>query len=152
MTLLTNHYVKIKRFYQLYLKQIIFTELHIDPSCSLMCGFRKSLFCSSPEMWLTVYGRMCWTGDPLYVVKIIIGPIICFVLLLFVAVAGFVMFRKKYAINTFCSILLLIFKLFYILSVFIKYFSLFPSSQTQGPSGPIYASSNPEYLSANDSK
>uniref|UniRef100_A0A8D0AMB2 Tyrosine-protein kinase receptor n=1 Tax=Sander lucioperca TaxID=283035 RepID=A0A8D0AMB2_SANLU len=56
----------------------------------------------------------------------------------------------SYAINTFCSILLLIFKLFYILSVFIKYFSLFPSSQTQGPSGPIYASSNPEYLSAND--
>uniref|UniRef100_A0A7N8WZV8 Insulin receptor n=1 Tax=Mastacembelus armatus TaxID=205130 RepID=A0A7N8WZV8_9TELE len=32
----------------------------------------------------------------------------------------------------------------------IKYFSLFPFSQTQGPSGPIYASSNPEYLSAND--
>lgn len=25
-----------------------------------------------------------------------------------------------------------------------------PFSQTQGPSGPIYASSNPEYLSAND--
>lgn len=25
-------------------------------------------------------------------------------------------------------------------------------SQTQGPSGPIYASSNPEYLSANDGK
>uniref|UniRef100_A0A671YZL9 Tyrosine-protein kinase receptor n=1 Tax=Sparus aurata TaxID=8175 RepID=A0A671YZL9_SPAAU len=44
---------------------------------------------------------------------IIIGPVICFVLLLFVSVAGFVI-------------------------------------QTQGPSGPIYASSNPEYLSAND--
>uniref|UniRef100_A0A7N6FJJ3 Tyrosine-protein kinase receptor n=1 Tax=Anabas testudineus TaxID=64144 RepID=A0A7N6FJJ3_ANATE len=29
-------------------------------------------------------------------------------------------------------------------------FSLFYFSQTQGPSGPIYASSNPEYLSAND--
>uniref|UniRef100_A0A7N8WTW5 Insulin receptor n=1 Tax=Mastacembelus armatus TaxID=205130 RepID=A0A7N8WTW5_9TELE len=35
-------------------------------------------------------------------------------------------------------------------STIIKYFSLFPFSQTQGPSGPIYASSNPEYLSAND--
>ncbi|MEQ2309757.1 hypothetical protein AMECASPLE_001873 [Ameca splendens] len=56
-------------------------------------------------------------SDPLYVVKIIIGPIICIVLLLFVAVAGFIVFKK---------------------------------SQTQGPSGPIYASSNPEYLSAND--
>ncbi|KAJ4937084.1 hypothetical protein JOQ06_001668, partial [Pogonophryne albipinna] len=56
-------------------------------------------------------------SDPLYAVKIVIGPIICFVLLLFVAGAGFVMFKK---------------------------------SQTQGPSGPIYASSNPEYLSAAD--
>ncbi|XP_035489022.1 insulin receptor a [Scophthalmus maximus] len=56
-------------------------------------------------------------SDPLYIVKIVIGPIICLVLLLFVAVAGFVMFKKN---------------------------------QTQGPSGPIYASSNPEYLSAND--
>ncbi|KAM9789417.1 insulin receptor a [Neosynchiropus ocellatus] len=55
--------------------------------------------------------------DPLNVVKIVIGPVICFVLLLFIAVAGFVMFKKN---------------------------------QTQGPSGPIYASSNPEYLSAND--
>uniref|UniRef100_A0A674PF39 Tyrosine-protein kinase receptor n=1 Tax=Takifugu rubripes TaxID=31033 RepID=A0A674PF39_TAKRU len=52
-------------------------------------------------------------SDPLYIVKIIIGPIICFVLL--------------------CNL---------------YSFSLF--SQTQGPSGPIYASSNPEYLSAND--
>ncbi|XP_039998890.1 insulin receptor a [Xiphias gladius] len=56
-------------------------------------------------------------SDPLYIVKIVIGPVICFVLLLFVSVAGFVMFKKN---------------------------------QTQGPSGPIYASSNPEYLSAND--
>ncbi|XP_024129446.1 insulin receptor a [Oryzias melastigma] len=56
-------------------------------------------------------------SDPLYVVKIIIGPIICFVLLLLVSVVGFVVFKKN---------------------------------QTQGPSGPIYASSNPEYLSAND--
>ncbi|KAM7379575.1 hypothetical protein PAMP_005121 [Pampus punctatissimus] len=55
--------------------------------------------------------------DPLNIVKIVIGPVICFVLLLLVAVAGFVMFKKN---------------------------------QTQGPSGPIYASSNPEYLSAND--
>ncbi|XP_071765280.1 insulin receptor a [Centroberyx gerrardi] len=55
--------------------------------------------------------------DPINVVKIVIGPVICFILLLFVAAAGFVMFKKK---------------------------------QTQGPSGPIYASSNPEYLSAND--
>uniref|UniRef100_A0A3Q2D9V4 Tyrosine-protein kinase receptor n=1 Tax=Cyprinodon variegatus TaxID=28743 RepID=A0A3Q2D9V4_CYPVA len=43
-------------------------------------------------------------------------------------------------------------------SLFFRYFCpsphsecvLFPFSQTQGPSGPIYASSNPEYLSAND--
>ncbi|TNN58058.1 Insulin receptor [Liparis tanakae] len=56
-------------------------------------------------------------SDPLYVLKIIIGPVICFILLLFVAAAGFFMFKKN---------------------------------QTQGPSGPIYASSNPEYLSAND--
>ncbi|XP_054622983.1 insulin receptor a [Dunckerocampus dactyliophorus] len=55
--------------------------------------------------------------DPLNVAKIVIGPVICVVLLLCVAVAGFVMFKKN---------------------------------QTQGPSGPIYASSNPEYLSAND--
>ncbi|KAM3604523.1 uncharacterized protein V6R79_012509 [Siganus canaliculatus] len=56
-------------------------------------------------------------SDPLYIVKIVIGPIICVVLVLFVALAGYVVFRKN---------------------------------QTQGPSGPIYASSNPEYLSAND--
>uniref|UniRef100_A0A8C3AAE6 Tyrosine-protein kinase receptor n=3 Tax=Cyclopterus lumpus TaxID=8103 RepID=A0A8C3AAE6_CYCLU len=56
-------------------------------------------------------------SDPLYVLKIVVGPVICFVLLLFVAGAGFFMFKKN---------------------------------QTQGPSGPIYASSNPEYLSAND--
>nr|BAB83668.1 insulin receptor [Paralichthys olivaceus] len=56
-------------------------------------------------------------SDPLYIVKIVIGPVICFILLLFVTVTGFVFFKKN---------------------------------QTQGPSGPIYASSNPEYLSAND--
>ncbi|KAG7525081.1 insulin receptor-like [Solea senegalensis] len=56
-------------------------------------------------------------SDPLYIVKIVIAPVICFVLLMFVAAVGFFMFKK---------------------------------SQTQGPSGPIYASSNPEYLSAND--
>uniref|UniRef100_A0A1A8QE15 Tyrosine-protein kinase receptor n=2 Tax=Nothobranchius TaxID=28779 RepID=A0A1A8QE15_9TELE len=56
-------------------------------------------------------------SDPLYIVKIIIGPIICVVLVLFMAVVGFFMFKKN---------------------------------QTQGPSGPIYASSNPEYLSTND--
>ncbi|CAL8279425.1 unnamed protein product [Lota lota] len=55
--------------------------------------------------------------DPSNMLKILIGPVICFILLLFVAGAGFVVFKKK---------------------------------QTQGPSGPIYASSNPEYLSAND--
>ncbi|CAL8369908.1 unnamed protein product [Boreogadus saida] len=55
--------------------------------------------------------------DPTNMLKILIGPVICFILLLFVAAAGFVVFKKK---------------------------------QTQGPSGPIYASSNPEYLSAND--
>ncbi|XP_068196167.1 insulin receptor a [Antennarius striatus] len=56
-------------------------------------------------------------SDPLYIFKIVIGPIICFVLLLCVSTIGFIMFKKN---------------------------------QTQGPSGPIYASSNPEYLSAND--
>ncbi|XP_061879803.1 insulin receptor a [Entelurus aequoreus] len=55
--------------------------------------------------------------DPLNIAKIVIGPVICVVLLLCVAVAGFMMFKKN---------------------------------QTQGPSGPIYASSNPEYHSAND--
>lgn len=43
---------------------------------------------------------MCSTGDPLYIVKIVIGPIICFVLLLLVSVTGFVMFKKKYAVIT----------------------------------------------------
>uniref|UniRef100_A0AAQ4QGR6 Tyrosine-protein kinase receptor n=1 Tax=Gasterosteus aculeatus aculeatus TaxID=481459 RepID=A0AAQ4QGR6_GASAC len=38
----------------------------------------------------------------------------------------------------------------YSVRVSTKSISPFPSSQTQGPSGPIYASSNPEYLSAND--
>lgn len=40
---------------------------------------------------------MFLTGDPLYIVKIVIGPIICFILLLLVSVTGFVMFKKKYA-------------------------------------------------------
>ncbi|XP_013862871.1 insulin receptor a [Austrofundulus limnaeus] len=56
-------------------------------------------------------------SDPLYIVKIIIGPIICVILLVLVSGTGFILFSK---------------------------------SQTQGPSGPIYASSNPEYLSTND--
>uniref|UniRef100_A0A672ZAB1 Tyrosine-protein kinase receptor n=1 Tax=Sphaeramia orbicularis TaxID=375764 RepID=A0A672ZAB1_9TELE len=56
-------------------------------------------------------------ADHLNIIKIVIGPVICFVLLVFVAGGGFFMFKKN---------------------------------QTQGPSGPIYASSNPEYLSATD--
>ncbi|XP_037538287.1 insulin receptor a [Nematolebias whitei] len=56
-------------------------------------------------------------SDPFYIVKIIIAPLICFVLFLSLSVVGFVLFKKN---------------------------------QTQGPSGPIYASSNPEYLSTND--
>ncbi|XP_033839043.1 insulin receptor a [Periophthalmus magnuspinnatus] len=56
-------------------------------------------------------------SDPMSIVKIAVAPVICFALLLIVAIGGFVVFRKN---------------------------------QTQGPSGPIYASSNPEYLSAND--
>lgn len=90
---------------------------------------------------------MCWIGDPLYVVKIVIGPIICFILLLLVSVTGFVMFKKKYAYMTLiffhrvlnyihCRVKCVLVSLFF--------------SQTQGPSGHIYASSNPEYLSAND--
>ncbi|KAL4608045.1 insulin receptor-like [Arapaima gigas] len=55
--------------------------------------------------------------DPFSALKIVIGPVICIVLLLFVAIIGFLMFKKK---------------------------------QTEGPTGPLYASSNPEYLSAND--
>ena len=41
------------------------------------------------------FSALCQTGDPLYVVKIIIGPVICSVLLLLVAIGGFVMFKKK---------------------------------------------------------
>ncbi|KAG9350665.1 hypothetical protein JZ751_024554 [Albula glossodonta] len=51
------------------------------------------------------------------VVKIVIGPVICLILLLFVGGCVFMVFKKK---------------------------------QTEGPTGPLYASSNPEYLSAND--
>ncbi|KAG7267041.1 hypothetical protein CRUP_017281 [Coryphaenoides rupestris] len=49
--------------------------------------------------------------------KIVIGPVICFILLLCIAAGGFVMFKKK---------------------------------QTEGPTGPLIASSNPEYISASD--
>uniref|UniRef100_A0A4W5JRN1 Tyrosine-protein kinase receptor n=1 Tax=Hucho hucho TaxID=62062 RepID=A0A4W5JRN1_9TELE len=49
--------------------------------------------------------------------KIIIGSVICFILLLFVGGGVFMIFKKK---------------------------------QTEGPTGPLIASSNPEYLSAND--
>ncbi|XP_070688502.1 insulin receptor b [Pempheris klunzingeri] len=48
---------------------------------------------------------------------IVIGPVICFILLLFVGGGVFVIFKKR---------------------------------QTEGPTGPLIASSNPEYLSAND--
>ncbi|KAI4890126.1 hypothetical protein NFI96_004988 [Prochilodus magdalenae] len=50
-------------------------------------------------------------------VKIIIGPVILLLILLFIAAGAFVVFRKK---------------------------------QTEGPTGPLIASSNPEYISAND--
>uniref|UniRef100_A0A673HGJ5 Tyrosine-protein kinase receptor n=1 Tax=Sinocyclocheilus rhinocerous TaxID=307959 RepID=A0A673HGJ5_9TELE len=49
--------------------------------------------------------------------KIIIGPLICFIVLLFLASTVFIVLRKK---------------------------------QTEGPTGPLIASSNPEYISAND--
>uniref|UniRef100_A0A8C1MKR3 Tyrosine-protein kinase receptor n=1 Tax=Cyprinus carpio TaxID=7962 RepID=A0A8C1MKR3_CYPCA len=49
--------------------------------------------------------------------KIIIGPLICIIVLLFLASTVFIVLRKK---------------------------------QTEGPTGPLIASSNPEYLSAND--
>ncbi|CAB1323807.1 unnamed protein product [Coregonus sp. 'balchen'] len=49
--------------------------------------------------------------------SIIIGPIICFILLLFVGGGVFMVYKKK---------------------------------QTEGPTGPLIASSNPEYLSASD--
>ncbi|KAJ8408227.1 hypothetical protein AAFF_G00256410 [Aldrovandia affinis] len=55
--------------------------------------------------------------DPGSMVKIVIGPVICVIMLLFVGGGVFVVFKKK---------------------------------QTEGPTGPLYASSNPEYLSAND--
>ncbi|TMS20147.1 Insulin receptor, partial [Larimichthys crocea] len=48
---------------------------------------------------------------------IVIGPVICFIMLLFVGGGVFVIFKKR---------------------------------QTEGPTGPLIASSNPEYLSAND--
>lgn len=35
------------------------------------------------------------SGDPLHIVKIVIGPIICSALLLLVAVGVFVMFKKR---------------------------------------------------------
>uniref|UniRef100_A0A3Q3X5C5 Tyrosine-protein kinase receptor n=1 Tax=Mola mola TaxID=94237 RepID=A0A3Q3X5C5_MOLML len=53
-------------------------------------------------------GRLIW---------IVIGPVICFILLLFVGGGVFLIFKKK---------------------------------QKEGPTGPLIASSNPEYLSAND--
>ncbi|XP_023674618.2 insulin receptor-like [Paramormyrops kingsleyae] len=56
-------------------------------------------------------------ADPFSMVKIVIGPVICIILLLAVATSGFLVFRKK---------------------------------RTEGPTGPLYASSNPEYLSVND--
>ncbi|XP_062306973.1 insulin receptor-like [Osmerus eperlanus] len=49
--------------------------------------------------------------------KIVIGPVICIILLMFVGGGVFYVFKKK---------------------------------QTEGPTGPLIASSNPEYLSAND--
>uniref|UniRef100_A0A674NPT3 Tyrosine-protein kinase receptor n=1 Tax=Takifugu rubripes TaxID=31033 RepID=A0A674NPT3_TAKRU len=48
---------------------------------------------------------------------IVMGPVICFILLLCLGIGVFVIFKKK---------------------------------QTEGPTGPLIASSNPEYLSAND--
>lgn len=51
------------------------------------------------------------------IVWLIIGPVICFFLLLFVAAGVFVVFKKR---------------------------------QTEGPTGPLIASSNPEYISAID--
>ncbi|KAM8888379.1 insulin receptor b [Synchiropus picturatus] len=51
------------------------------------------------------------------IIGVVIGPIICFILLLFVGGGVFVVLKKK---------------------------------QTEGPTGPLIASSNPEYLSAND--
>ncbi|XP_018583701.2 insulin receptor-like isoform X2 [Scleropages formosus] len=71
-------------------------------------------------------GNGSWT-EPTYfyvpdrtdrnLMKIVIGPVVCLILLLLVGAGVFVMFKKK---------------------------------QIEGPTGPLYASSNPEYLSAND--
>uniref|UniRef100_A0A665TR81 Tyrosine-protein kinase receptor n=1 Tax=Echeneis naucrates TaxID=173247 RepID=A0A665TR81_ECHNA len=54
---------------------------------------------------------------------------------------------SKYALMTSCE---MHFSDFIIFSIVILTCFSFSFSQTQGPSGPIYTSSNPEYLSAND--
>ncbi len=93
-------------------------------SCELV--FVPHLKCDSLSVW------MCRTGDPLYIVKIVIGPIICFVLLLCVAVAGFVMFKKKYVIITSCSVLSLIFSSLYFVGLLINVLLLFLSVKLRG--------------------
>jgi hypothetical protein len=49
---------------------------------------------------MNLFVYVCAVTDPTNMLKILIGPVICFILLLFVAGAGFVVFKKKYATPT----------------------------------------------------
>lgn len=97
-------------------------QQHTDHTCVGL--FWAACFCFSPEMWHTSGGCLCyfslfvclfWSGDPLYIVKIIIGPVICIVLLLIVSITGFFLFKKRCVTITSCSALC-----FYLASVFIS--------------------------------
>ena len=76
-------------------------------------------------------------------VKIIIGPVILLLILLFIAAGAFVVFRKKYVSPR---------SFLRTLAYSLNTDALSLLRQTEGPTGPLIASSNPEYISANDGK
>lgn len=84
---------------------------------------------------------VCTGVDPSNMLKIVIGPVICVFLLLLMGGVGFFMFKKKYV-----SSLIFITNVFPALSDFIH----FVCRQTEGPTGRLYTSPNPEYFSPDE--
>lgn len=136
--------VFLNQIKSLYLKQIRITEQHIDPSLAgLLCA---ACFCFSPEIWLTVRAdllnrRSSACRQDRHRARHLLCP---------GAVCGFGRLRHvQEKVNIFhirlISHSLIIRRVTSVLIKLVLFFS--PFSQTQGPSGPIYASSNPEYLS-----
>lgn len=78
--------------------------------------------------------------------KIVIGPVICALLLLLMGGVGFFMFKKKYDVSFSIKK-----KSRALHCIWISFIScVYMTRQTEGPTGRLYTSPNPEYFSPDE--